>query len=82
MATVKSAKITLAYEDATSRTYTFNGVLYPLDVKDKVLAINASLEAGTADAFKNTFVSDNGAKCAMISKAQVITTIQDIIYQG
>ena len=84
MATTKSVKVTLAYEDATSRAYTFNGVdsMYVIDVKDKVLAINESLEAGTANNFKNTFVSNNGATVKMISKAQVITVQQEVIYSA
>ena len=45
MATTRSVKIKLVYNDATSRTYTFNGVASTelIEVKDRVLAINASL---------------------------------------
>jgi len=84
MATNYSVKVTLAYEDATSRIYTFNGVdnMYLPDVKDKVLAINESLEGGTANNFKNTFVSNNGATVKMISKAQIITLQQEVIYSA
>ena len=84
MATTYSVKVTLAYEDATSRNYTFNGVdnMYLPDVKDKVIAINESLEAGTANNFKNTFVSNNGATVKMISKAQIITLQQEVIYSA
>ena len=78
--TVRVAKITLAYEDATSRTYNFTGIERPLLIKDKVLALNASLEAGTANAFANTFVSNSGAKCKMVSKTQIVETIQEKIY--
>lgn len=84
MAVTRSVKIKLAYDDATSRTYTFNGVesMYLPDVKDKVIAINASLEAGTASNFANTFVSNNGSPCKMISEAKVIVTNQEVIYSA
>lgn len=84
MARVNTVKLKLVYEDATSRTYSFNGVddqaLAP--VKVKVLDINDSLSAGTATAFANTFVSDNGARCKMIADAQLISTEQIVIYQA
>lgn len=82
--TTKSVKITLAYEDATSRTYTFNGVTtaQASNVKYQVLDINDSLEAGTANSFAHTFISDNGSPCKMISKAQVISLEQEVIYSA
>lgn len=84
MARVNTVKLKLVYEDATSRTYSFNGVDNQslVSVKSKVLAINESLEAGTAAAFANTFVSDNGAKCKMIADAQLISTEQIVIYEA
>lgn len=84
MAVTRSVKIKLAYDDATSRIYTFNGVdsMYLPDVKDKVIAINESLEAGTAQNFANTFVSNNGSPCKMISSAKVVVTEQEVIYSA
>lgn len=84
MATVNSVKIKLAYEDATSRLYTFNGVEQTAlsGVKTRVININDSLESGTAEAFANTFVSAAGAKCKMISQAQIIKTEQEVIYNA
>lgn len=82
--TTRSVKITLAYADATSRTYTFNGVdsQYLPDVKDNIRDVNSSLAAGTANSFANTFVSDNGSPCTMISKGQIITLEQEVIYSA
>lgn len=82
--TTRALKVKLAYEDATSRTYTFNGIdgQGAMGAKPKAIALNASLEAGTANYFKNVFVSENGSPCKMISDVRVIVTTQDIIYQA
>lgn len=84
MATTTSARITLVYEDATSKNYTFNGVDEMMigGVKDKVIAINQSLTAGTANDFANTFVSANGQPCKLISDARIITIEQEVIYNA
>ena len=84
MATTRSVKIKFVYNDATSRTYTFNGVASTelIEVKDRVLAINASLEAGTAPNFANTFVSNLGSPCKLISEAQIIRLDQEVIYSA
>ena len=82
MTIIKSVKLKFAYDDATSRIYTFNGVTsqQASGIKAKVKALNASLAGGTADAFANTFVSDNHSPCKMISEAKIITTVQESIY--
>lgn len=79
-----SVKIKLAYEDATNRTYTFNGVdeNKTLAVKARVKSINASLSAGTASDFANTFISENGKPCKLISEATITTTTQEVIYSA
>lgn len=84
MATVITAKLKLAYDDATSRTYTFSGIDASAapDIKIKVININDSLSAGTAQAFANTFVSENGSPCKMISDARIITVDQEVIYSA
>lgn len=86
MAQVNSVKIKIAYEDATSRNYTFNGVEdYNLeDVKDKVIALNNAITSSTADglAFKETFVSDSGAQVKAITTATIIITEQEVIYNA
>lgn len=84
MATTLSVKIKLAYDDATSRTYTFNGVDAQgvAAVKLKSIQLNDSLAAGTAQEFAKTFVSDNGSPCKMISDVQSISTTQEVIYSA
>lgn len=84
MATTRSVKIKLAYDDATTRIYTFNGVTsaQASGVKLKVINLNDSLSAGTANDFANTFVSATGQPCKMIAQAQVIALEQEVIYSA
>lgn len=78
--TTINVAITLAFQDSTSRTYTFSGVEEEAvsDVKDKVLAINANM----SDAFKTTFVSNGGSQCVMISAAKIISITEEVIYSA
>lgn len=80
METTISVVITLAFADATTRNFRFNGVDASLegDIPDKVKAINANMPAS----FKTTFVSANGAECTMISKAQWLETTEEVIYSA
>lgn len=86
MATTETiaVKLKLAFEDATNRTYTFNGVsqTYLPAVKMRVIELNESLAGGTASNFANTFVSNNGSPCKMISDASIIRTKQEVIYSA
>lgn len=84
MAMSIKAQIKLVYEDASSRTYTFNGIdpNSAPDIKRHIININDSLSAGTANNFANTFVSENGQSCKMISEAKIITTEQEVIYSA
>ena len=80
METTIKVALTLVYADATTRTLTFNGVddeALP-DVKDKVIALNASMPAAVA----TTFVSKTGAQMTMIRDAKIITTSQEVIYRA
>ncbi len=77
-----SVTITLAFADATSRNFKFNGVdrtseAYNL-MKSKVMTINANMPA----AFASTFVSDSGAQCIMISGLKSVTTQEEVIYSA
>lgn len=78
--TIISVIITLAYADATTRNFKFNGVDTNAlsSMREKVLAINASMPA----AFKTTFVSNTGAECTMISKLQHVETTEEVIYSA
>lgn len=75
-----SVILTLAYEDATRRNYTFNGVEPEEfgEIKDRILAINADMPAN----FKSTFVSDDGAQCKMISAGKFLVVREEVIYSA
>lgn len=80
MARTISATLTLAFRDATDRNFKFNGVDISnvADIKNKVLAINANMP----DYFAQTFVSDSGSPCIMISKAQYTITDEEVVYSA
>ncbi|MBQ3306108.1 hypothetical protein IJH02_01580 [Candidatus Saccharibacteria bacterium] len=84
MATTRSVKLKLVYEDATSRIYTFNGVEQSAlsGVKNKVKQINIGLLGETLPTFAQTFVSNNGSPCVQISEAQIITLEQEVVYSA
>ena len=75
-----SVIVTLAFADATTRNFKFNGVEQEAlnNVKAKVLTINANMPAN----FKTTFISENGAECVMISKLQSVRTVEEVIYRA
>ena len=80
MAVTRQAVLTLAFRDATDRKFKFNGIEASavVGIKSKVLAINANMP----EYFAQTFVSDNGSPCIMISGAQVIETEEEVIYSA
>jgi len=84
MTTTRQAILTLAFMDATDRKFKFNGIdAENVDaIKSKVTAINIGLASGQMPYFAQTFVSDTGAECIMISGAQVITTEEEVIYNA
>lgn len=76
--TTNKVNITLAYADATTKTITFDNVRAQAigDIATRVQAINNNM----SDAFKQTFLSADGATCSSIGKAQVIQTTEEVIY--
>lgn len=72
--------LTLAFADARTRNFRFNGVDPDErdNVKTKVKAINANMPA----AFKTTFISATGAECTMISRAQWVESSEEVIYSA
>lgn len=80
METTHAVILTIAFADATDRSFKFNGVDQEQFqyVADRVRAINANIPAN----FKTTFVSANGAEATMISKAQWIETTEEVIYNA
>lgn len=84
MTTTIKVALTLVYEDATTRTLTFNGVASNVltSIKGKVKAINIGLLGGTMPAVATTFVSKTGANVTMIRDAKIITTQEEEIYHA
>ena len=80
----KSVKVTMLYQDANTRDYSFNASnsITPNAVREKITAINASIAGGTDGGFSQTFVSDEGSNLTKISGASVITEVDTIIFGG
>lgn len=79
--TTTKVNITLTYTDASSKTLSFDKVLptrTTVQIASAVQAINSNM----SDAFRQTFLSANGAQCASIGKAQVIETEEEVIYSA
>lgn len=72
--------LVLVFADSTSRTYTLNGMEQEAvpDVKDKILALNENMPEN----FKRTFVSNNGAQCATIANAKIVSIEEEVIYRA
>lgn len=81
MSSVNNVIVTLAYEDGTTRNYTFEGVENAdlASVKEKILAINANANGEYAN-FYQTFVSDEGEPFSMIESAKIVTVEEETIY--
>lgn len=75
-----SVAITLAFEDATSRTIRFNGVEDAAlnAVKSRVKQLNEDFPPEVS----TTFVSAIGAESTMISKVIITSTQKEVIYSG
>lgn len=73
-------KITVLYQDATSRTYTLPDLRDEAltDIKSKVKAINQNMPEN----FSTTFISENKAPAIKIGKAQIISTEEEVIYSA
>lgn len=78
--TTNKVNITLAYADASTKTISFDNVRAQAigDIATRVQAINNNM----SDAFKQTFLSADGATCSSIGKAQVIQTTEEVIYNA
>lgn len=85
MATTNSATLTLEYTDASTRNVTFNDVADSAlpTIKARVLALNSTIADTTAGAaYRETFISDDGAPINRISKAKYSVTEETVIYRG
>ena len=85
MATTNSATLTLEYEDATTRNIVFDDVSTSAlgSIKANAIALNATIaDSVTGAAYKETFISDEGAPIRRISKAKYTVTEETVIYRG
>lgn len=85
MATTISAVLTMAYDDGTTRNYTFDGITdaAAAALKARVLAFNTTLADNTQNAaYRETFISDDGQPVKEISKAKYTATEEQVIYRG
>ena len=81
--TTKSVKLTLAFEDATTRTITFSDDNFNFaDLADRVKTKVRTLNAGLPATFVDTFISKNGFAVVKISKAQFLTKSSEVIYSA
>ena len=75
--------ITLQYEYGDTRTYTFEGVAEDdlIDVKEKILAINANANNEYAN-FYQTFVSPEDDAVTKIESCKIVSTEEEVVYSG
>jgi len=78
-----SVKIKMTYADSTTRDYELSvDENDMMDIEDNIIAINASLTAGTDGGLKSFFVSNGGASLARISEAQIISVTETVLDLG
>lgn len=77
-------QLTFRYEDTSdTRQYELECAdSLVSSVKEKVLAINASLAAGTDEGLSDFFVSDDGDRFTLISSAKAIEVVETPIDLG
>lgn len=84
--TTYGAQLTLAYTDMSTRNVSFTDVDVEAlpDMADNIIAFNAAITAGGASAvaYQDTFISNDGAPIARISKAKYTATTEEVIYSG
>lgn len=82
--TTRTAKVTLTYADANTRTYNINVTNSAIDgtyMKTQIAAFNTAAATGTSDV-NYTFVSDTGQPVTMISEAELVTKTEEVIYSA
>lgn len=85
LATTNSAVLTLEYDDASTRNVTFNDVddLALANIKTRAMDLNDTIaDSIQGAAYRETFISDNGAPITRISKAKYTVTEETVIYRG
>lgn len=82
--TTRTARVTMTYADANTRTYAINVTNPNIDgdyMKTQITTFNTAAATGTSDVNK-TFVSDTGQPVTMISEAELVTKTEDVIYSA
>lgn len=81
MASTNTLRATFAYENTNeTRKYDLDISEDAIpNVKEKTLAINASLAAGTAGGMSSFFVSDNGNHMIKISNLELISITETVL---
>lgn len=83
MATTYEAQVTMQYNDLTTRNVKFTDVQATAldDMKANIFAFNAAVaDSATGAAYKETFISDEGAPIVKINKAKYTITEESVIY--
>lgn len=78
-----SAKLTFEYEDGDERAITFDDVPQSAlsSFKANVMTLNNTIaDSVTGAAYRETFISEDGAPIARISAAQYTVTEEEVIY--
>ena len=78
----KEVQLTFAYENTNfERIYTLEvaSTLTRENVKQNILAVNASLQAGTDGGLSTFFTSEEGDNFTLISSAKLIETDEEIL---
>lgn len=86
MAISYEAQLTLAYTDLATRNVNFTDVPSSAvsSMKAKIMTFNSDISGNTAagTAYKETFISNDGAPVQKISKAKYTVTNEEVIYSG
>lgn len=81
-----SATLTLGFADDTNRKLKLDNLsesaIAPATIKPKILAINASLQGGSAGGLSSFFLSDNGANFTGIIAAQTDSDDTEFLING
>ena len=78
--TTHKVNIRLTFGDSSTRTISFTNVKAQelLNISSRVQAINNNM----SNAFKQTFVNNDGSHVVAIGKAQLVTTEEEVIYSA
>jgi len=78
--TTHKVNIGLTFADSSTRTVSFTNVKEQElpNISSRVQAINSNM----SNAFKQTFVNDDGSHVVAIGKAQLVTTEEEVIYSA